>query len=259
MNALGRFLGASRVGYGDMKSDDQTVVLTSDYTDGVTPITGEVPLDSIGKQAVDRQRRGQTMFSPDVLADPIYDPGPWTAIETRAFVSVPLIREARLKALLFVNQREVRHWSSEDLRLVEGVASRIWDAVERALAEAALRESQAHLTSLFQQNGAGFAECDLQGRFLSVNDHFCQLVDRSRDQLGDAGLVELACLNEAEPTRAAIAHVKTSGQSVTLEHRLMRPDGTWIWLASTMSQIAARRGRFDNTRGLHRYNRAQEG
>src|SRR3712207_9350268 len=43
---------------------------------------------------------------------------------------------------LTVTQRRPRRWSAEEIALVEGVAVRCWGEVERARAEAALRESE---------------------------------------------------------------------------------------------------------------------
>ncbi len=45
------------------------------------------------------------------------------SIDTRAFVSVPLIRDRRMKAVLYVHQREPRRWLPEDVTLIETVAT----------------------------------------------------------------------------------------------------------------------------------------
>ncbi len=242
VGALGRHLGANRVGYGEMQIDDRNVLFKAGYADGVAPIDGLLPADAFGKDAMARQRRGETLISSDVLDDPIDDPAVWTAMEIRAIVSVPLIRDGRMKAVLVVNQREVRRWSPQDVALIAGVGSRILDTVERASSEAALRDSQQHLASIFQQNGAGFAENDLDGRFLAVNGHFCELVGRNREDLGRIGLLDISHEEDADHVRAALRQVASSGQSVTLEERLLRPEGTFVWVANTMSLISSRPG-----------------
>jgi PAS domain S-box-containing protein len=81
----------------------------------------------------------------DVQTDPDQDPAVWAAIDTRAFVSVPLIRDGRFRASLFVNHRQPRAWSRADLCLIEDVAARTWDAHELARAEASLRALNAAL------------------------------------------------------------------------------------------------------------------
>jgi PAS domain S-box-containing protein len=137
--AVGRYLGATRVGYGQVCADDQHIELKTNYTDGVTPVIGTFPLAEFGVHNIERHRRGETVVHEDITRDPSNDPATWAAIETRAFVSVPLIREGRFCASLFVNDRRPRRWSTNEVALIERVAARIWEAVQRAQAEAQLR------------------------------------------------------------------------------------------------------------------------
>jgi hypothetical protein len=132
--ALGEHLRVERVGYGEIQPDNRTGVLSHCYAEGVQPLSGSYPLDAFGEDAIARQRRGLSEVCDDVLADPRQDPEVWSAIDTRAFVSVPLVREGRFRASLYVNSRAPRRWSAEDVSLIEDVAARTWDAVERARA-----------------------------------------------------------------------------------------------------------------------------
>ncbi len=181
--ALGRHLGADRVGFGEMQADDRTVLLVTDHAAGLPPLEGLFDLDGFGAAAVARQRAGATMSSPDVAAERLYDAKAWEAVGTRAFVSVPLVRAGRLRALLFVNQAEPRRWTAEEVTLVEGVAARVWDAVERARAERRCATARPTCRGIFQQTGAGFAEVDADGRFLSVNGRFCAMAGRRPEEL----------------------------------------------------------------------------
>jgi len=138
-NAIGRYLGVNRVGYGQVCADDVHIELQTNYTDGVAPVIGTFPLAEFGLHNVSRQRRGEIVVHEDITLDPLNDAAKWAAIETRAVVAVPLVREGRFCACLFVNDRQPRVWSSGDLALIERVATRIWEAVQRAQAEAQLR------------------------------------------------------------------------------------------------------------------------
>lgn len=145
---LGRHLGANRVGYGEVQPDDKTVVLDVCWAEGVQPLSGSYRLDSFGPEDIARQRQGRTQSCNDILEDPGQDPGVWTAISTRAYASVPLIRNRRFTASLYVNFREPHRWTAEEIALMEDVGTRTWEAVERARAEAALRASEARLRFL---------------------------------------------------------------------------------------------------------------
>jgi len=139
IDAIGRYLGVSRVSYGQVSADDSHIELQTNYTDGVRPVVGTFPLANFGAHNVVRQRRGETVVQADIMSDPLNDAAQWAAMETRAFVSVPLLREGRFCAILFVSDRQPRVWSVSEVALVERVATRIWEAVKRAQAEAQLR------------------------------------------------------------------------------------------------------------------------
>ncbi len=139
---LGRHLGVDRVGYSEI-IDDAVVRAAGSYAaNGIAPLHEDFPIGVFGEAMVARQRRGITEVSDDVLADPERADDVWAAIDTRSVVSVPLVRGGRFRASLYANNRAPRRWSAEDVALVEEVAARTWDAVERARAEAALRESE---------------------------------------------------------------------------------------------------------------------
>ena len=157
-------------------------------------------------------------------------------------MAVPLVREGRLRALLFVHRSDVHRWTSDEVALIELVAARIWDAAERARAEAALRDSEAHLSGIFHQTGAGFAEVDAGGRFLSVNDRFCAMAGRSRAALLDLGVAEITHPDDEAASRRALG-LAMAGEAATVEKRLLRPDGSVLWVANTKCLIAPVAGR----------------
>ncbi|MFN3685761.1 PAS domain S-box protein [Salinarimonas sp.] len=148
VEALGRHLGISRAGYSEVLPDGETIHCATCYADGVAPILGTFRLEDFGPESVERQRHGATDVCVDVVADPAQVHATWAAIETRAFVSVPLVRDGRLIASLYVNSREPRRWSPDTVSLVEDVAARTWAAVERARAEERVRASEARLAFL---------------------------------------------------------------------------------------------------------------
>ncbi|MGA7809546.1 ATP-binding protein [Bradyrhizobium sp.] len=155
--ALGQQLGANRVGYGQMLDDDSTIMLATCYVNGVAPITGQFQAESFGAHNIALQRRGETVVVPDVEADPRNDFDLWAGIGTRSYVSVPLLRGGRFRASLFVNRRDPHRWDRHEVALIEDVARRLWDAVDRARAEEALRVVNA---SLEQQVDARTRERD---------------------------------------------------------------------------------------------------
>ncbi len=142
---LGRHLDVSRAGYGEISSDGETVTFETSYANSVAPLVGTFALSAFGRDNVAELRRGITKVYADVSADPRMRDADFAARQTRAAMAVPLIREGRLRAALYLNHREVRAWSPEEVALVQDVAARTWDALERARAEADLRRLNENL------------------------------------------------------------------------------------------------------------------
>ncbi|MGI4858216.1 MAG: PAS domain S-box protein [Janthinobacterium lividum] len=135
---LGRHLGASRVGYVSVQPDDQTITFERSYVQGVAVLTGSHVFSRYGETNVRAQRHGETLVVNDtrVLETHPY----WDEIHTRAFVSVPRIRENRFRAAFYVSYCQPHAWSKDEIALIKDVAARTWDALERTSAETALRD-----------------------------------------------------------------------------------------------------------------------
>ncbi len=65
-----------------------------------------------------------------------------------AAVGVPLMRGGIWVASLYANQAEPRQWRPDEIALIEAVAESAWDAVERAAALIALRESETKFRAI---------------------------------------------------------------------------------------------------------------
>jgi PAS domain S-box-containing protein len=148
---LGAHLGANRVGYGQVQADDVSIEMEASYTDGVAAIRGRFQMSDFGPHNVALARQGVTVVTEDVLADPHCAPETWAAIETRALVCAPMLRNGRMTAALYVNSRAPRVWDPADVRLIEEVAARLWEAMERSRADAAVRVLNDKLEQIVEQ------------------------------------------------------------------------------------------------------------
>ena len=144
---LGQALKVSRVGYGAIDPDAETLEVVRDWTaPGVETLAGVVPLRAYGS-FIDSLKRGEFIAINDVEQDG-RTAGAADALKSRSarsFVNVPTLEYGRLVAVLFVNHDAVRVWSPEDLALIREVAARTRVAVERSRNEAALRDLNATL------------------------------------------------------------------------------------------------------------------
>ena len=187
VSMLGEHVRASRVGFGQVHADGLEVTLETGYADGVPPLVGNLSLRIFGEHNLLLHQQGRTIVYDDTHADPRNASNALGTGEIRSVVSVPLLRAGRLRATLFVSCREPRTWEAEDIRMIENVASRLWDSLERARAEEALRQVNASLEKEIdarereRQRIWGLApllmvEADAAGNLLQVNPTWTQLL-----------------------------------------------------------------------------------
>lgn len=157
---LGLHLHANRVGFCQFQPNGATVVFEGGYADGVEPIVGSVPVLQFGAGNIARMRQGLSVVCADVAADLANNPANWAKFSVGSFVAVPLIRDGRFRAALYVNAVSLRHWSPGDVALMEEVAARAWDALERARAEHELRVSETRLLTAVAISSLGTFEWD---------------------------------------------------------------------------------------------------
>nr|WP_242042075.1 GAF domain-containing protein [Leptolyngbya sp. FACHB-541] len=144
---LGKYLGANRVAYFEVRGADY--VVERDYVNGSEALAGSYPIDAFGPKLLAAYRSGCTVTVPDVAADLNLSPtqrAAYTTIQIGAYIGIPLIKEGEFVAGLAVHASSARTWTADEVALAEEVAERTWAAVERARAEAALREREQRLS-----------------------------------------------------------------------------------------------------------------
>jgi PAS domain S-box-containing protein len=85
------------------------------------------------------------------------------------------------------------------------------DITERRRAEEALQESEARYQALIRTAMDGFIVADLEGRLLEVNDAYCVMAGRSREELLSLRISDLDCVGPPERTPARIQQVIALG------------------------------------------------
>ena len=109
--------------------------------------------------------------------------------------------------------------------------------IETERGRAALRESQAHVVSLFEQTVAGIAELDLGGLILRANDRYCSIFGRSREQLIGHHVYAFLSHDQLENNLALLDRTIKTGVPFETDNCYHRPDGTAGWVSSAVSAI----------------------
>ncbi|EGK83756.1 multi-sensor hybrid histidine kinase [Microcoleus vaginatus FGP-2] len=227
---LGEYLGANRVAYFEVRGADY--VVERDYINGALGMAGNYSIDSFGPKLLAAYRTGRAVSASDVEADPNLSPdqrSAYAAIEIGAYIGIPLVKEGEFVAGLAVHTSEPRAWTLDEVSLAEEVAERTWAAVERARAEAALRDSEELKQRILESSQDCIKVLTLDSEIVYINPGgFCLL------EIDDPSLVLNTCWQDIwqgkyyENAKAAIAAAK-AGKVGQLQAYLPTCKGTPKW------------------------------
>ena len=241
--ALGQHLCVSRVGFGQVQPDDATVAFHGGFVDGVVPIHGSFLMAYFGADNIARMRQGLTVVCHDTAADTSNNPENWQALAIRSFVAVPLLRGGRFRGALYVNGSAARQWLPGDVALMEDVAARAWDALERAWAETALRVSEQRLLGAVAITSLGLFEWD-------TGSNAVVLSERSREIFG-FGPTEGTQADElfgrmhpqdVDRVRDEAMTAARDASRLETTYRIVLPDGALRWIKSVNNALPRAEG-----------------
>ncbi|HEY4554852.1 MAG TPA: PAS domain-containing protein, partial [Lysobacter sp.] len=108
----------------------------------------------------------------------------------------------------------------------------------------ALQESAQRFSAVFEQSTGGIAQVDLEGRFVLVNDRYCEIVGRPREALLAMRMQDLTHPDDIDANIAQFAQLVSGAiPGFTIEKRYLRPDGTIVWVQNAVSATRGPDGR----------------
>jgi PAS domain S-box-containing protein len=107
-----------------------------------------------------------------------------------------------------------------------------------AAAEEAIRASEGQFRAVFNQTISGIAQTDLTGRFVLVNDRYCQIVGRSREELLKLRMQDITHPEDLSANvKKFRALARGTGENFVIEKRYLRPDASTVWVHNDVSAI----------------------
>jgi PAS domain S-box-containing protein len=225
--ALGAYLRVGRCGYAAVEQDGEYFLVEHDWTDGGIPsLVGRHRLSDFGSRLREDFLEGRSVRLEDVRADDRTASAlrTYEADSVRAGVGVPILKDGRLVAALFVHQQLPRRWGDSAVALVQGVAERTWAAIERARAEEQLRASNEELRLIADAMPVLISFVDAKTRYRFMNRCYEEWFGHKVvDSIGRtmAEVLGKAAFEAIEPyVRRALA-----GEHVTYEAQVPYRDG----------------------------------
>ncbi len=189
--------------------------------------------DEICQSAQNRE----TIIIRDTNIDPRTDSAKHADLKIGSFVTVPFHKHGQWKFFLSICSLTPRNWRPDEVQLIQDLSSQVFPRLERARAQAVLRESEQRLSAIFAQAAVGLSEISLDGHFEQVNDALCNLLGRPREELLGMSAAEVTYPDDVSQTLDALAQLMETGGSVSLDKRYLRPDGTIVWANSIITRL----------------------
>jgi PAS domain S-box-containing protein/diguanylate cyclase (GGDEF)-like protein len=118
------------------------------------------------------------------------------------------------------------------------------DVTAQKLAEDALRASEEHYRTTFEQAAVGVVHASFDGDLVMVNRHFCEMVGYSRAEAIQLNVRDLTHPEDARASAESRAKLLGgTGAPYQRELRLLRKDGSQLWVNVTTSLVRGAGGK----------------
>lgn len=201
--------------------------------------------------------------SDDIRTDPRYGKNaphfgtPKGHLPVVSYLAVPVIsRSGEVHGGLFFAHDQHAVFTKESEDIVTGIAAHAAIAIDNARllksaqrevevrkrAEEELRNREQRLSSIFTQATAGFAETDATGRFVAVNERYCAITGRSREELLQLRMQDITHPDDLINNASLFERLVQSAEPFEIEKRYIRPDGSWVWVNNSVFGIRGPKG-----------------
>ncbi|HEX6086287.1 MAG TPA: PAS domain-containing protein, partial [Thermoanaerobaculia bacterium] len=233
---LGEHLAARRCLFTEIDLANDRGLVRRDYCRGVASVAGVYRISDYAEPTRREMQAGRIVVNRDAATDPRtaadYDKT-YAPNGERAYVAVPLLRDGRWVAELWISDDEPRDWNEQDVALLASIAERAWTAVEKLRANAALRESEARMQFIGERAGVGYWYWDVATDHL----HWSPVCHRlhgipENEPVTYARYLEILHPEDRDNVdRAVRAALERGGASdYEVEARVIWPDGSVHWM-----------------------------
>jgi PAS domain S-box-containing protein len=120
------------------------------------------------------------------------------------------------------------------------------DITAGKLAEEALHESEERFRTIYEYGPGGIASIDLDGRLISANRAFLNIVGYEEDELLGRSFEEITFEDDVPAQKALLREIVDGERDhFAIEKRYVRKDGTLVWVALSAAGVRNAAGRLE--------------
>lgn len=251
---LGRCLHVDRCAYATVEADEDHFALVGDYVDGVRSIVGRYRFRQFGEVCQRLMRAGQPFVVSDRHSDPrlkALDHDAYDDTQIEAVICVPVHKAGRFVASMAVHCKVARIWSREEVDLVQAVASRCWESIERSRIETTLRDNEDRYRALLGHVADIFWTARPDGQMTHDSTSWRAFTGQSHEEWLGAGWLDAVHPDDRRRHQQEWADAVARGRPVDTEYRLRHRDGGWRWMAVRVVPIIHPGGRIVEWFGMN--------
>jgi PAS domain S-box-containing protein len=113
----------------------------------------------------------------------------------------------------------------------------VQDVTELKRIEEALRVSEARYRGFFENPAVGTAELDASGRFMRINDRYCQITGYSREELLQMGPEDLTHPEDRDSDQKLASYLRGESPVYEAEKRYVRKNSSVVWVQVAAAMI----------------------
>ena len=231
VSALAQYMAVDRAGFYKLSPDTQTLTFGPSHAASPwLPLTGSMAVADIGKNMTDLLSHGRNVLVGKASEHDLLSGTVLRDMGVASVIGVPFMVDKRWCAGVYVHQMTERHWSDEDVSLVEEVARLTWDALERVEAGQALAASEARFRGMIDSIDQMVWSTRPDGHHDYYNERwyaYTGVPPGSTDGEAWNGVFH----PEDQPRAWAIwRHSLESGKPYRIEYRLRHHSGQYRWV-----------------------------
>ncbi|HEX4439229.1 MAG TPA: ATP-binding protein [Thermoanaerobaculia bacterium] len=234
---VGEALGVARSFFVEVDTARDRGLVRRDYRrEGVPSIAGEYRLSAYSAAAGLEMEAGRAVVNRDSKTDPrtaaLYETTYGPAGE-RAYLAVPLHRRGRWVAALFVSTDSPRDWTAREVELLDEVAERTWNAIEKLRLDAELRASEARFRNMADHAPMMVWVTDAGGECTFLSQSWYRFTGRTPDSGLGRGWTDAMHPDDRPRIEEAFGNAMERRGPYRLEYRLRAADGAYRWVIGT--------------------------